>query len=373
MKPVLILKFAYASQYGGGERHTELLAETIRERRGAVYFVGSCSVLLRDFRKRHIPARRWWAGKEPVSWWSVLLFPFTAIFAFAGLVGVLVWYRAVHRVKSLWCLSLTEKMLVTPVARCLGMKVFWAEHVAAGRWLVANPFRPLYTLSSRFATAVVISQNIAESLRGVGVPAEQIRVVYTGVDLGPYAELHRRTAHWTKQFLVGTVARLEEEKGISVLLGAFQKLLVVVPQARLIVVGEGTQRRKLEWLAKQLTIDRSVQWVGFAKNIPAWMKSFDLFVLPSVGREAFGIVLLEAMAAACPVVASNLGGIPEIIQNNRNGILVEPGDSELLMQAMLYLYRHPDVAMHLGATGRRWVEDRFSLPATLDQLLGLFP
>ena len=102
------------------------------------------------------------------------------------------------------------------------------------------------------------------------------------------------------------------------------------------------------------------------------MKAFDCFALSSVGRESFGIVLLEAMAAGCPIVASNLGGIPEIVHNNQTGILVEPGDPELLMQALLYLYRHPDVAMQLGIRGRARAESHFSLQRSLDQLVALF-
>lgn len=375
MKPVLLLKFPYSSRFGGGEQHTLLLARELDQRGTPFFFCGSCSVLLKEFRDRGWHATRFWAGKEPVAAWSLVLFPLTAPFAFVALAIALLFYRFAKKTRTLYCISFTEKVLLTPFARLLGMTVLWVEHIEVRRrrWLTLNPLRLPYRWWSRLATIIVISRVIESDLVAMGVSPDRIRVVYNGIDLTPYANGNRRMSHWTKQFTVGAVARLEPEKGIAYLLRAFQKLLTVIPHARLLIVGDGSERKQLEWLGRQLGIGGQVQWVGFQKNIPGWMKHFDCFVLPSVGRESFGIVLLEAMASACPVVASNLGGIPEIVQNNQTGILVEPADSELLMQALLFLYRHPDMAMQLGLRGRVRVEEHFSLERSLEQLLAFFP
>lgn len=373
MKPVLIMKFPYASRFGGGEKHTLTLVDALKERGVPTYFIGSCSVLRRELRQRHVPVLPWSVGKEPVKIWSLVLFPLTAVWAFVSLTLLLVWYRVFARVGTLYCLSLTEKVVITPVARLLGMKVLWVEHVTFERWLSQNPLRFLYAAWGRLAHIVAISDIVRRQLRALGVPARSITVVHNGIDLAPYAQYHRQAFHWTRKFIIGMIARLDAEKGIAYLLRAFHDLLPLLPHARLIIVGDGPERRELEWLARRLGVAEKVQWVGFQENVSEWVKSFDCFVLPSVGRESFGIVLLEALASGCPVIASNLGGIPEVIENGRTGILVEPGDAGFLMSALLYVYRHPDVAMKLGSQGRARVHAHFSLQAKLEELLDLFP
>ncbi len=373
MKPVLLLAFPYSAQYGGGEHHTLLLVQALQEHGARVLFAGSSSVLLASLRERGVPARRWWMGKEPTAAWSLLVFPLTAGIALLGGIILMFWYRVRHGVRTAYCLSLTEKVLLTPWMRLLGMRVVWAEHVAPGRWLRRNPLRFPYRWWSRWAILLAISRDIRAVLTALGVPASRIAVIYTGVATAPYQAYQRRTFHWTHRFLIGAIGRLEPEKGYAFLLRAFQTVLSMIPHARLILAGDGSERAKLEWLARQLGIDRSVQFVGFQKETRPWYASFDCFVLPSVRRESFGIVLLEALAASCPIVASDLGGIPEIIEHGKNGLLVEPGDVESLVQAILWVYQHADLAMQLAAEGRRMVEERFTVERMLGQLLTLFP
>ncbi len=374
MKPVLILKFPYASHFGGGEQHTVQLCTALAARNVPFTFAGSCTVLLREFRTRGWPTLRWWAGKEPVTMWSLALFPLTAVVAFLGLVLLLLLYRVLRGTGTVYCLSFTEKVLVTPVARLLGMRVLWMEHVLPGRWLTHSPLRILYRAWSGFATVLTVSRDTAASLERIGLPTGRAQVVYNGIDLLPYTDVHRTTAHWTRSFVIGSVGRLEPEKGMVFLLRAFQHILTMLPQSRLVIVGDGSERGQLEWLARQLTVDRAVQFVGFQQpaKIPAWLRSFDCFVLPSVRREAFGLVVLEALAASCPVVASRLGGIPEIIRDRENGLLVEPGNAEQIAQAVLELYRHPDIAMQRAVKGQAMVEQFFTLEASLSRLLVFF-
>lgn len=374
MKTTLILKFPYSSNFGGGEQHTLAVFSAVAAAGGTFFFAGSCRVLLKEFRRRGWQFRRWHVGKEPVALWSVALFPLTFLFALPSLLVLLLRYRFGKRVRMVYCLSLTEKVVATPIARLLGMEVVWMEHVegTSRRWLRLNPLRLPYVLWSRLARIVVLSEHVRASFRALGVPDRSLRVIYYGIDTSPFQDFHRSIAHWTRQFIIGSVGRLDPEKGYAYLLHAFQKLLAFLPQARLILAGDGPERRQLEWLARQLNVDRLVQFVGFQEHPAGWYKTFDCFVLPSTGREAFGIVLLEALAATCPVVATKVGGIPEVIAHGKTGLLVEPANVEALLQGILAVYQHPDVALQRATAGREMVAERFSHEAMVEQFLELF-
>lgn len=375
MKPILILKFPYSSQYGGGEQHTLQLFAALAKQHTQFYFAGSCLVLLNAFRQRGWPALRWWAGKEPVAAWSAALFPFSSIVALPGLIALAAYYRCFRGVRTLYCLSFTEKVLLTPFARALGMKVLWVEHVASTRrWLRLNPFRPLFVWWSRMAIVISISDNVAESLTELGVQARSIRVIYNGIDLAPYRELHRTTSHWMRTFILGTVVRLEPNKGIHYLLRAFHTLFVSLPHARLVVVGDGPERKQLEWLSRRLDVGHAVQFVGFQQpeKIPHWLQSFDCFVLPSVERESFGISLVQAMAAGCPVIASRIGGIPEVVHDGETGLLIDPKSSEQIVRAVLTIYQHPDMAMERARKAYAMVEKKFTLGQMVENIQRYF-
>lgn len=371
-RPILILKFPLSSQFGGGERHTLLLCDEIARRGGRFYLVGSCSVLLREFRARRWFALRWWAGREPVTPWTLLLFPITAPLAFACLASVLVVFRFALGVRTLYCLSLTEKVLVAPLARALGMRVVWVEMVPIGRWLARSPLRVPFRWWSRLCVVFTLSGFVRDQLAALGVPRERIAVVHPGVDLAAFPEPRRDAARWRERFVIGTVARLDPEKGIATLLRALRRLRESVPHAELLVVGDGPQRDALARLAAEIGVAGSVRWAGFQRDVVPWLAQMDCFVLPSETREAFGIVLIEAMASRLPVAASNLGGIPEVVEHDATGILVEPGSDGLFAQAIGHLYRNPEIALAMGTRGRERVRERFTLAASFDRLIGLF-
>ena len=147
--PILILKFPYSSQLGGGEKHTLNLAESLKERGYKFYLVSSCKVLLKEFKKRKWPAMKLWMGKEPVTEAWVFLFLLFSPILILELFFVLLYHRIFKEIKILYCLSLTDKIIATPIARIFGMKVIWVEHTSIGRSLKLNPWRIFYVLWSR--------------------------------------------------------------------------------------------------------------------------------------------------------------------------------------------------------------------------------
>ena len=159
---------------------------------------------------------------------------------------------------------------------------------------------------------------------------------------------------------LGVVARLEAEKGHPTLLDAWPAVVTAVPEARLLVVGEGSRLEALVAQAEMLGISASVVFTGRRDDIPAVTKALDVAVLPSY-REAQGLTILEAMALSRPVVASNVGGIPEMVEDGVTGLLVPPHDPAALAAAIVRLLTDHPYADTLARAGHDLVHDRFCL------------
>lgn len=361
MRNILIMKFPYSSLYGGGEQHTIQLVESLIPKGFNFYLLSSCRVLLREFKARKWHAQRGWSPREPVSKGALLLWPFLAPLAFAAFTLYLIYYRIVHDTTVLYCLSLNEKIIATIPARLLGMDVVWMEHVTFERWLSKNPLRFLYRAWSRFVRIIAVSRVVHDQLvETIRVQPERIQIIYNGIDLKRFSMRDRRWED-AARFNIGCIARLENEKGIEFLIQAVKIIREFIPYVRLIIVGEGGERRKLTWLAERLNLKEYVQWVGYQKAIEKWYGYFDVYVLPSVVRESFGITLVEAMASGVPAVASRIGGTPEIVEHKVTGLLAEPGNSRDLADKLLYLYNNRESAKDMSVLARKRVEERFSL------------
>jgi len=159
---------------------------------------------------------------------------------------------------------------------------------------------------------------------------------------------------------VGVVARLEPEKGHPTLLQAWPAVLRAVPNAALLVVGEGSRYAELERLAASLRIAHRVVFTGRRDDVPSVTAALDVAVLPSY-REAQGLSILEAMALSRPVVASRVGGIPEVIEDGVSGLLVPPRDPEALAGAIIRLLKDHPYADMIGRAGHDVVHERFCI------------
>jgi glycosyltransferase involved in cell wall biosynthesis len=171
--------------------------------------------------------------------------------------------------------------------------------------------------------------------------------------------------------LLGVVARLEPEKGHRHLIDAMPAILRAVPETWLAVVGEGSEADALRSQAESLGVSERVIFTGRRDDVSALTADLTVAVLPSL-REAQGISLLEAMARRVPVVASDVGGIPEVVTDGVDGRLVPPGDAATLAEAVVQLLRDPDLRRRLGEAGRRTVTDRFSIDAQVRRIQNVY-
>jgi len=370
MLNILICKFPYASLYGGGEKHTFDLVENLQKKNFTFYFAGSCPVLLAEFIKKNWLVRKTWGGKEPVAKWSLAVFFFIWPIIFLNLLRLLVVYKLKHKINILYCLSLTEKILLTLPARCMGIKVIWMEHKLIGNWLYLSPLKYLFILFSRLALIITVSQTAKESITKLGVAEKNIQVIYNGVDLEKFLPRPSSLDNLSKEFRVGFIGRLDAEKGVKYLILAIAKLKTVIPQIKLIIIGEGPDKKSLQMLIKDKGIADKVFFVGFQQNTAKWLANFDCLVLPSVKQESFGLVAAEALACLKPVIVTNIGGLKEVVADC--GYLIEPHHSTGIADALITVYKNYHQALEKAKAGRLRVAENFSQEKMLENYAQTF-
>jgi len=191
--------------------------------------------------------------------------------------------------------------------------------------------------------------------------------IFSGIELERFRPVdiptqNRIRARWhleSTHAVIGIVSKLWDGKGHAVLIQAFARLFERHPESRLVIVGEGYLLNRLKRQARELGIGDAVLFTGFQRNVPNILASFDVAVLPSF-FEGMGRALLEAMAMAKPVVASRVGGIPDIVYDGINGFLVTPGNVEELAVAIEKLLLNKDLAVQMGKAGRQHIGREFS-------------
>ena len=176
------------------------------------------------------------------------------------------------------------------------------------------------------------------------VGAKSIEVIPNGIDLARFEGLDRKEH---EGFVVVTVARLEKVKGIEYLIKAFSRC-DLLGRSHLLIIGDGSERKNLESLSVKLGLTGKVKFLGQIPNerIPAYLMCADCFCLPSL-KEGFGIAILEAQAAGIPVIGTKVGGILDLIEDGKTGILVEPKNPEAIAQAVMKISSEPEMASHL--------------------------
>ena len=172
------------------------------------------------------------------------------------------------------------------------------------------------------------------------------------------------------ELVIGTVGWLLPIKGPECLLMAMIRVWNERPDARLVFVGKGELEGKLKDAAVQAKVSDKILFLGWREDIPQIMAAFDIFVLPSL-NEGMGRVLVEAMAAGKPVIASSVGGIPDLVKNGENGFLVEPADPLALAEAVKLLIGSPELRMKMGAAGRE-MSEKYSVAAMIEKLDKLY-
>ncbi|HEY0427334.1 MAG TPA: glycosyltransferase [Pyrinomonadaceae bacterium] len=232
------------------------------------------------------------------------------------------------------------------------------------------------------ADAIVAnSKAVREFLRETGVPSEKIDVIYNGLDLARLEPAGTTRAEICAEFdlpvgenikFITLVANLRHKiKNQPMFLRAAHRISQRVPGAHFVLAGEGELKNDLESLARELNIAGKTHFIGRCTKIPELLSISFAGVLTSVS-EGFSNSILEYMAARLPVVATRVGGAGEAIIEDENGFLIESGDDEALAEKLNFLLENPEKARQSGERGRKFVEERFSCDAQLENTLKLY-
>ena len=217
-----------------------------------------------------------------------------------------------------------------------------------------------------FADRVIaVSKRMADTLTQSGYPQQMVTHIHNGIDLANVivrrsrTDIRRELGIDDRTVLIGTVGRLAPVKGHDSFLRAARSIRDQEPDTKFLIVGDGPLDSHLRALASRLELDDACAFAGARADVHDLMSAMDIFVLPSL-NEGMPMAILEAMAIGTPVVATRVGGLPEVLRHHVNGLLVPPGDDRALVAACLELSRAPEWARSLATQGKQVVEKNFS-------------
>lgn len=262
------------------------------------------------------------------------------------------------------------------------LKRFWPMRLVTTvhGWVHHTARTPMYYRVDKFCLpryekVICVSDDLHRACRRAGVPAKRCELIENAIDLDDYSRAMATDQAKAKLglpatgFVVGAVGRLEPEKGFDVLIRSMSELGLRGIDATLVVVGEGSDRGRLESLAHSLGVRAVLP--GWKSDVRTWFEAMDLFALSSF-REGLPNVLLEAMALQVPCVATRINGIPRLIQDGRNGLLVPPGDSAALTNAMQAVLTNADLRQVFRLASRKTVESRYSFPVRMQKMAAIY-
>jgi glycosyltransferase involved in cell wall biosynthesis len=224
---------------------------------------------------------------------------------------------------------------------------------------------------------IAISEGVKDVLIKGGIAPDVIEIVPSGIDFSPFEKLGGRDflrkefGFADDDFLVGIVAALEDHKGHRYLLEAAQILKERAPKVKIVIVGKGSLELDLDQQARALGVTDLVFFLGFRDDVPRILASLDLFVLSS-HLEGLGTSIMDAMASRLPVVATQVGGIPEVVIHEETGLLVSPRNPAALAEAILKIYQDRDLARRLGERGYEVVHEKFSAEAMARRIIAVY-
>lgn len=256
------------------------------------------------------------------------------------------------------------------------IKVSWRQNLEIGGQLREFINRQTVRLDHKVVAVCELARQA--EIKRAGLSPDKVVTIYNCIDACELATNASTRAKVRQEFgiparapLIGTVGRLHPQKGLSTLLAAMTDLKTHIPTVRWLVVGDGELREELEQQTDAYGLSDSVIFAGARSDVPQILAALDLFALPSLW-EGLPLAALEAMAAGLPVIATTVGGVPEVVVNEVTGLLVPPNNPAALAQALRQVLANPAQRQAMGAAGQEQVAKKFSVSSIIPQIEALY-
>ena len=210
------------------------------------------------------------------------------------------------------------------------------------------------------------------------VPSQKITLIESGIDLAKFkvvSDSERREAKkkysLEKFFVVGIIARLSDVKGQDILIRAMKEVVAAKSDVYLLIVGEGKMEKELKDLTQELGLKNHILFLPIINQTSEILSAMDIFIMPS-RQEGLGLSIMEAQACGLPVVGSDVGGIPTLIEHEKTGLLIKPEDPQGLAKAIIRLINENALRAKLGKNARQFIENNYALKRMVDQTLQVY-
>lgn len=252
----------------------------------------------------------------------------------------------------------------------LNIPVIYTEHLWTNDFKLSNPVLNYFHHIGGWFLDLFTTMNIAVSgaVKDFLIVSQisyekKIKVIYNGIE----PTKARAKLFNTKEIIIGTVATIIPLKGIQFLIEAMPGVIEEFPEAKLEIIGEGPYKKKLQNKVKKMKLTKHIRFAGFSADVEKELAKMDLYVQPSLS-ESFGLAIVQAMSVGLPVIATRTGGIPELITEDKSGILVESANPKQLREAMIKVLRDKDLAKRMGDMARRESIVRFNLKDMIEEV-----
>lgn len=270
----------------------------------------------------------------------------------------------------------TEKLYVSFLSQFFNIPVVWIEYGRLESVFSRNIYIPkiIYRLLRRIPEYIIVpSENTRNSLlTQAGIAANKLILLPCGIKI-PQIFTHTKDRHFRDKYVIGCVSRLTREKGQDYLIKAMPLILKKIPNAYLLLVGDGPDRVYYHSLITELGLKDNVILTGFVKDVNDYYAQMDIFIFPTVwDLEGFGLVVPEAMARNIPVAGSNTGPLPEIIDNGHTGLLFRPKDEADIAGAVIRLFTDVQKTKQMVKSAYKKANDIYDINKISNRILEIF-